>query len=144
MKHGSELVIIGLAAKQGCSYLKRQATGTQLNSAEWWTHIKTSNIAQRSILRLSNFRLQNSSNLDGPIQWMILKTGNKRHNHNLFCDPTSHLLLSLIQTNSLRHTVILLRHFTFLNYLLTLYLCCRCCFFGFVLVLPSCPKFPPD
>ena len=27
MKHGRELVIIGLAAKQGCSYLKRQATG---------------------------------------------------------------------------------------------------------------------
>ena len=27
MKHGRELVVIGLAAKQGCSYLKRQATG---------------------------------------------------------------------------------------------------------------------
>ena len=27
MKHGRELVIIGLAATQGCSYLKRQATG---------------------------------------------------------------------------------------------------------------------
>ena len=43
MKHGRELVIIGLVAMQGCSYLKSQGSGEPWRDPQSW---KTSNSAE--------------------------------------------------------------------------------------------------
>ena len=68
MKHGRELVIIGLVAMQGCSYLKSQGSGepwrpTIMENIQLRRVInayKTKKTAQSSILRLSSASDQSS------------------------------------------------------------------------------------
>ena len=82
---GCELVIIGLAAMQGCSYLKNQASGnhtTPPNSKHM--HIQSTKTVQNSILRFSNYRLQNSSNLDRRCNKNLSSPAHAKFHHSPF------------------------------------------------------------